>query len=99
MEMIMTGCTVEAEEAKRIGLVHRVVDGKDDAKVFAASVTGFSLPVLDYARQAVMAAMDNPIPAGLKVERDLNLLAFSSEDCREGMAAFEDKRKADFKDV
>ncbi len=99
MEMIMTGCTVEAEEAKRIGLVHRVVDGKDDAKVFAASVTGFSLPVLDYARQAVTAAMDNPIPAGLKVERDLNLLAFSTDDCREGMAAFDDKRKANFKDV
>ncbi|MEK9722911.1 MAG: enoyl-CoA hydratase-related protein [Rhodospirillaceae bacterium] len=99
LEMIMTGRTVDAEEAERIGLVHRIVDGMDGARDFAAAVTCYSLPVLDYAREAVMTALDNPIPAGLKVERDLNVLAFTTDDCREGMAAFEEKRKANFTDA
>ena len=65
---------------------------------FAETIMCYSLPILEYAREAVMTALDNPIDAGLKIERDLNLLAFTTEDCREGMAAFEEKRKAVFKD-
>lgn len=100
LEIIMSGRTVDAEEAERIGLVHKVIDGDGmaGALAFAETITGFSLPVLEYAREAVMTALDNPIDAGLKIERDLNLLAFTTDDCREGMAAFEEKRKAEFKD-
>ena len=47
------------------------------------------------ARRMGLSREQDPV----KVERDLNLLAFSTEDCREGMAAFEEKRKADFKDA
>ncbi len=100
LEIIMSGRTVEADEAERIGLVHKIIDGDGmaGAMEFAAAITCFSLPVLDYAREAVMRALDNPISTGLRVERDLNLLAFTTDDCREGMAAFEGKRKAVFKD-
>ena len=100
LEIIMSGRTVDAEEAKQIGLVHKIIkgDGMAGALEFAETITCFSLPVLEYAREAIMTALDNPIHAGLKNERDLNLLAFTTDDCREGMAAFEEKRKAVFKD-
>jgi len=100
LQMIMTGRTVGVDEAERIGLVHQIIDGDGMAGAleFAATITCYSLPVLDYAREAVMRALDNPIPAGLRVERDLNLLAFNTQDRREGMAAFEEKRQAVFQD-
>ena len=100
LEIIMSGRMVDAEEAKQIGLVHKIIkgDGMAGSLEFAETITCFSLPVLEYAREAIMTALDNPIHAGLKNERDLNLLAFTTDDCREGMAAFEEKRKAVFKD-
>ena len=100
LEIIMSGRTVDAEEAERIGLVQKIIEGDGMMGVleFAKTITCYSLPILEYAREAVMTALDNPIDAGLKIERDLNLLAFTTEDCREGMAAFEEKRKAVFKD-
>tara|TARA_B100000405_G_scaffold175554_1_gene122771 strand:+ start:714 stop:1481 length:768 start_codon:yes stop_codon:yes gene_type:complete len=100
LEIIMSGRTVDAEEAERIGLVQKIIEGDGMMGVleFAKTITCYSLPILEYAREAVMTALDNPIDAGLKIERDLNLLAFTTEDCREGMAAFEEKREAVFKD-
>ena len=100
LEIIMSGRTVDAEEAERIGLVQKIIEGDGMMGVleFAKTITCYSLPILEYARDAVMTALDNPIDAGLKIERDLNLLAFTTEDCREGMAAFEEKREAVFKD-
>ena len=100
LEIIMSGRTVDAEEAERIGLVQKIIEGDGMTGVleFVKTITCYSLPILEYAREAVMTALDNPIDAGLKIERDLNLLAFTTEDCREGMAAFEEKRKAVFKD-
>jgi enoyl-CoA hydratase len=101
LEMIMTGRTVGAEEAERIGLVNRLVDGDAITAgiAFAREFTGFSLPVLGYAREAVMRAGDAPILEGLKIEADLNTLAFSTQDCVEGASAFIAKRKASFKDA
>ena len=100
LEIIMSGRTVDAKEAERIGLVQKIIEGDGMTGVleFAKTITCYSLPILEYAREAVMTALGNPIDAGLKIERDLNLLAFTTEDCREGMAAFEEKREAVFKD-
>lgn len=101
LEMIMTGRTVAAEEAERIGLVNRVVEGDtlEGAIAFARNFTCFSLPVLGFARDAVRRALDLPIHEGLKVEADLSTIAFRTADSEEGMAAFAEKRKAEFKDV
>ncbi len=100
LEMIMTGRPVAAEEALRIGLVSRILDGGavEGAIAFAREFTGYSLPVLQLAREAVMRAGDTPVDAGLKIEADLNTLAFQTEDMIEGMTAFIEKREAKFKD-
>ena len=101
LEMIMTGRTVTAEEAERIGLVSRIADGDAVAAgmAFARGFTKYSLPVLALAREAVMRAGDTPINEGLKIEADLNALAFQTQDVQEGMAAFIEKREATFKDA
>jgi len=103
MEMIMTGRSVDAVEAHEIGLVNCLVDDGADAlavgKEFAREFTGYSLPVLRYAREAVGAAMTMPIAEGLKNEANLSTLAFQTEDSIEGMTAFQEKRKARFRDA
>ena len=100
LEIVMTGRTVEAEEAERIGLVNRIVEGDplEAAMAFAREFTCYSLPVLSLARDAVKRARDLPVYEGLKVEADLNTLSFQTEDSVEGTQAFLAKRKPDFKD-
>jgi enoyl-CoA hydratase len=101
LEIIMTGRMVSAEEAERIGLVNRLIDGDalDGAITFAREFSKFSLPVLGLAREAVMRAHDTPINEGLKIEAELNTIAFQTEDVKEGVTAFLGKREAKFKDA
>jgi enoyl-CoA hydratase len=101
LEMIMTGRTVAADEAERMGLVSRIVEGDavEGGMAFARTFSKFSLPVLAFAREAVMRAGDTPINEGLKIEADLNALSFQTEDVKEGMTAFIEKREAKFKDA
>ena len=100
LEMVMTGRTVDAEEAQRIGLVSRLVDGDAVAAgvAFAREFSGYSLPVLGFARDAIKRAGETPLHEGLKIETDLGTLAFQTRDAAEGMAAFMEKRKPNFKD-
>ena len=104
LEMVMTGRTVDAEEALRIGLVSRLVDNANEGDAVAAGIafarefSGYSLPVLSFARDAVKRAGETPLHEGLKIETDLGTLAFQTEDSKEGMAAFAEKRKPQFKD-
>ena len=65
---------------------------------FAREFTCYSLPVLQFARDAVKRAGDTPINEGLKIETDLATLAFQTADAHEGMTAFAEKRKPVFKD-
>jgi enoyl-CoA hydratase len=101
LEMVMTGRTVDAEEAYRIGLVNRIIDNEALAggMAFAREFTCYSLPVLQFARDAVKRASDAPINEGLKIETDLATLAFQTADAHEGMTAFTEKRKPAFRDA
>lgn len=100
LEIIMTGRSVAADEAEKIGLVHRLVDGDalEAGLAFASEFTSYSLPVLLFARGAVRRALDVPIHEGLEIEADLSTLAFQTKDAAEGTAAFEEKRKPRFSD-
>lgn len=101
LEMILTGKTIDAAEAERIGLVNRVVeaDALGAALAFARSFTAYSLPALGFARSAISRALDTPLAEGLRIEADLSTLAFRLGDAEEGMAAFAEKRAAEFKDA
>ena len=101
LEMILTGKTIDAEEASRIGLVNRLVDGDPVAAgiAFAHEFTVYGLPALTFARAAVQRALDLPLAEGLRVEADLGTLAYRTADAEEGMAAFSEKRKPDFRDA
>lgn len=101
LEMILTGRSVKAEEAERIGLVHQLVaegDLQEAGVAFARRFTGYSLPVLEFARRAVQRGGDLTLHEGLQLEAELSTLAYRTNDAEEGMAAFEEKRKPEFKD-
>ena len=87
LEIIMTGRNV-------------VTDGDllEAGLEFAGRFSRYSLPVLEFARRAVQRSCDLSLVEGLQVEADLSTLAYRLDDAEEGMAAFEEKRKPDFKD-
>jgi enoyl-CoA hydratase len=100
MELILSGRTVDAQEAERIGLVNHVVaeEPMSAAREFLTPMLEYSQAALNLARSAVSRAMDQPLDAGLKVEADLSTLVFQTNDSDEGMAAFVEKRAAQFND-
>ena len=100
LEMILTAKTLDAPTALAWGLVSRVLEGDPLAQgmAFAREFSGYSLPVLGFAREAVTRALATTVNEGLKIEADLSTLAFQTEDAAEGMAAFMAKRKPAFKD-
>ena len=101
LDIAMTGRMVRAEEGLSMGLVNRIVEGDpiEAGLAFAAELTGYSLPVLRLAREAVQRALDLPIHEGLKVEADLSTLSFQTGDAAEGMSAFVEKRAPAFRDA
>jgi enoyl-CoA hydratase len=95
MEMIMTGRLMDATEAERAGLVSRVVplaDLVEDAVRTAARIAGLSHPIVMMAKEAVNAAYETSLTEGIHFERRLFHGTFASEDQKEGMAAFAEKR-------
>jgi enoyl-CoA hydratase len=100
MEMILTGEPMDAREAERRGLVARVVPDElvvEDALTLAATIAEKSPVALRLAKEAVNAAYEMGLTDALAHERRLFYLLFASEDQKEGMAAFLEKRKPDFK--
>ncbi len=96
----LTGDFVEADEAYRIGLVDILVDeGQhvDRAVELAGRMTRWSPVSLRLAKDAIRVAFEMPMAEGLEYEKERFLDAFASEDGREGVTAFVEKRKPDFK--
>ena len=100
LEMILTGKTIDAATALSWNLINKILEGEPVAAgmAFAREFSGYSLPVLGFAREAVMRALDTPVHEGMKIEADLSTLAFQTADAAEGMAAFLEKRKPAVKD-
>jgi enoyl-CoA hydratase len=99
MEMILTGEPIDAREAHRLGLVARVVPNEllvEDALALAAKIATKSPLALRLAKEAVNAAYEMSLTDALAHERRLFYLLFASEDQKEGMAAFLEKRDPDF---
>jgi enoyl-CoA hydratase len=100
MEMILSGEPIDAREAQRMGLVARVTQDElcvEDALSLAASIAEKSPVALRLAKEAVNTAHEMSLTDGLAHERRLFYLLFASEDQKEGMAAFLEKRAPDFK--
>jgi enoyl-CoA hydratase len=105
MELMVTGRTFDMDEAKSLGIINDVWDAPD--------ATSFLDAVLDYAKQftppnmaskaignikrAVQTGAELPFQDALAVERELQQLLFQSQDAKEGIASYVEKRKADFK--
>jgi enoyl-CoA hydratase len=100
MDMILTGRTMDAEEAERAGLVSRIVPAADvveEALAAAETIASKSRPSVMLAKEAVNAAFETGLAQGVVLERRLFHSLFASEDQKEGMAAFMEKRAPAFK--
>ncbi|MFQ5954309.1 MAG: enoyl-CoA hydratase [Kiloniellales bacterium] len=100
MEMCLTGRTMDAEEAERAGLVSRVVPAADlmeEAVQVADRIATMSRPVAMMAKESVNRAYETTLAEGVRFERRLFHSIFATEDQKEGMAAFIEKRHPEFK--
>ncbi len=101
MEMHLTGRFMDAEEAERSGLVSRVVPAKkliEDALATAQKISEKSMLAAAAVKEAVNRSYETTLQEGLLHERRLFHALFATEDQTEGMAAFLDKREAQFRD-
>jgi enoyl-CoA hydratase len=100
MEMCLTGRMMDAAEAERAGLVSRVGPAADllaDAMKTAATIAAKSLPIVLMAKESVNRAYETTLTEGIRFERRVFHAMFATEDQKEGMAAFAEKRKPAFK--
>lgn len=101
MDMNLTGRFMNADEAERSGLVSRVVPAKklmDEAMGAASKIAEKSLITARTAKEAVNCSYETTLAEGLRLERRLFHSLFATEDQKEGMAAFIEKRQAQFRD-
>ncbi|MBO6782354.1 MAG: enoyl-CoA hydratase [Alphaproteobacteria bacterium] len=100
MEMVLTGRMMDAEEAERAGLVSRVVPAdelEEEAIKTADTICDLSRPIVMLAKEAVNRAYETTLAEGVRFERRLFHSTFATEDQKEGMAAFTEKRQPNFK--
>jgi enoyl-CoA hydratase len=100
MEMVLTGRSLTAAEALEAGLINRVVPVElflKEAIKLAKTVAENSPVALKLAKEAVLQSFNTPLDEGLLLERKNFYLCFASEDQKEGMEAFVQKRKPEFK--
>jgi enoyl-CoA hydratase len=100
MEMVLTGRMMDADEAERSGLVSRVVPAArlvDEAVEAAARIAELSRPIVMMAKEMVNRAYETTLAEGLRFERRMFHATFGTEDQKEGMNAFAEKRAPKFK--
>ncbi len=99
MDMVLTGRMMDAEEAERSGLVSRVVEPDallDTALSMAGKIADFSLPIVMLAKESVNRAYETTLAEGTRFERRLFQSMFATDDQKEGMEAFVEKRTPNF---
>ncbi|MBI3514187.1 MAG: enoyl-CoA hydratase [Proteobacteria bacterium] len=100
MEMCLTGRMMDAAEAERVGLVSRIVPAAeliDEAVKVAEKIAGMSRPIALMVKESVNRAFETTLAEGVRFERRLFHSTFATEDQKEGMAAFVEKRPPKFK--
>ncbi len=100
MDMCLTGRMMDAQEAERAGLVSRVESVDNYLNIAfktAQQIASYSRPVVQLAKEAVNAALETSLSQGMKTERRLFHSTFAFDDQKEGMKAFIEKRKPEFK--
>jgi enoyl-CoA hydratase len=100
MDLVLTGRMMDAAEAERSGLVARVVPAAqlmDEAMKAAETIAGMSLPSVLAAKESVDTAFETSLAEGLRFERRIFHALFATEDQKEGMKAFIEKRKPQWK--
>jgi enoyl-CoA hydratase len=100
MDMCLTGRMMDAAEAERSGLVARIETLDRYLEVAleaAAKIASYSRPVVSMAKQVVDMALETPLTQGIRSERQLFKATFALEDQKEGMAAFVEKRRPEFR--
>ena len=99
MELILTGEMINAEEAKAIGLVSKVVEPEtlmEEAMTLAGKIAKNAPLAVKYSAQAMKRGIEVPMEEAIKIENELFAKCFATQDQKEGMAAFLGKRKAEF---
>ena len=99
MDLILTGRIMDAAEAERAGLVARVVEPEklmEEVLAAAEAIAGFSQPSVMIAKETVNRAFETTLDEGIRFERRVFYSLFATEDQKEGMAAFAEKRKPEF---
>jgi enoyl-CoA hydratase len=100
MDLILTGRMMDAAEAERAGLVARIVQHEklmDEAMAAAKAIAGFGRPSVMLAKEAVYRAFETTLAEGIHFERRAFYSLFATDDQKEGMAAFAEKRAPEFK--
>jgi enoyl-CoA hydratase len=100
MELCLTGRRMDAAEAERCGLVSRVVPAADliaEAVETAETIASLSLPAVMMTKESINRSYETTLAEGIRFERRVFHSMFALEDQKEGMAAFVEKRKANFK--
>src|SRR6266516_5828993 len=99
MEIVLTGVQSSAQEMHALGLVNRVVpkgEHLNEAMKLAQTVAAQPPIAVRLAKESILAAFETPLEEGLALERKNFFLLFATEDMRDGMEAFLEKRKAEF---